>query len=217
MFSFKKFFKKESEVQKLMDEHVEIVSEAVNHWKETFLFYLKGDRKGFEEKALSTIHLETRADEVRKRTQLMLYEGAYLPAFREDLLDLLELVDNIVDDAERGVDFLHIENPEIPPPWSKELKIIVEKSHRTFIFFKEAHAMLQKERSNILSWTHKVQEAEKEVDKLQDRLMAKIFQSEASLAYKLQLRDLILTTGYVSDSSENASDKVGLMAIKGRV
>jgi len=47
--------------------------------------------------------------------------------------------------------------------------------------------------------------------------MAKIFKSNLQLAHKLQLRDLILTIGYVSDSSENASDKVGLMAIKGRV
>lgn len=217
MLSLKKFFKKESKVQRLIEKHIEVVNEAVESWKETFLFYLKGDKKSFEDKVLSAINLETRADEIRKETQLMLYRGAYLPAFREDLLDLLELVDNVADDAERGVDFLHIENPEILPPWPKELKVIVEKSHEAFIFFKEAFTMFHQERSNVLSCTHKVQEVEKEVDKLQDKLMTKIFRSEISLAHKLQLRDLVLTTGYVSDSSENASDKIGLMAIKGRV
>ena len=69
----------------------------------------------------------------------------------------------------------------------------------------------------MLSYTHKVQEAEKEVDKLQDELMKKIFQSQLGLAHKLQLRDLVLTIGFISDSSENASDKVSLMAIKGKI
>jgi len=147
----------------------------------------------------------------------MLYGGAYLPIFREDLLELLELIDNIADDAEKGVNFLRIEYPEILPSWHKDFKIIVEKSRQAFVFFKEAFAMLHEQRSNALSYTHKVQEAEKEVDRIQDELMAKIFQSELDLAHKMQLRDLILIIGFVSDSSENASDKVGLMAIKGRI
>ena len=58
---------------------------------------------------------------------------------------------------------------------------------------------------------------EKEVDGLQDDLMERIFQSQLSLAHKLQIRDLILAIGHVSDSSENAADKVALMAIKGRI
>jgi len=147
----------------------------------------------------------------------MLYGGAYLPIFREDLLELLELIDNIADDAEKGVNFLRIEYPEILPSWYKDFEIIVEKSHRAFVFFKEAFTLLYEQRSNALFYTHKVQEAEKEVDRIQDELMAKIFQSELNLAHKMQLRDLILIIGFVSDSSENASDKVGLMAIKGRI
>ena len=48
--------------------------------------------------------------------------------FREELLDLLELTDNIADDAEKGVDFLKIENPVILPSWTEEIKRILEKS-----------------------------------------------------------------------------------------
>ncbi len=215
--SFKKFFQKENKVQELADEHVDLVSKAVDYWKEALFFYLNGKKKSFEEKTLAIIRLETQADEVRKKSQLILYKGAYLPAFREDILDLLELVDTIADDAERGVNFLHIEKPDIPSSWNDELKEIVEKSHHAFTAFKQAFLMLHKQRSNALSLTHKVQDAEKQVDKLQDNLMTKIFQSKLSLAHKLQLRDLILTIGYVSDSAENASDKISLMAIKGRV
>jgi len=47
--------------------------------------------------------------------------------------------------------------------------------------------------------------------------MAKIFQSQPSLVHKMQLRDLILTLGYVSNSPENASDKVDLVVIKRRI
>lgn len=210
-------FKKEIKVQELMRQHVETVSQAVTSWEETFLFYFKGDEKNFKDRVFSTIQLETRADEVRKEAQLILYKGAYLPIFREDLLDLLELVDNIADDAERGIDFLHIEYPEIPSFWHEEFKITIEKSHQAFNFFKESFEMFHKGSSNMLSYTHRVREAEKEIDKLQDELMRKIFQSQLGLAHKLQLRDLVLTIGFISDSSENASDKVSLMAIKGKI
>lgn len=211
------FFKKEIKLQELMQQHIRTIDEAVNSWKEAFSLYLEGDMKNFDAKALVTIELESKADEVRREAQLLLYKGAHLPAFREDLLDLLELTDTIADDAERGVDFLRIENPVILPSWNQEIKTIVEKSQQAFIFFKEAFATLSKDRSATLSSTDQVRKAEKEVDKLQDDLMQKVFRSQLSLAHKLQVRDLVLTIGYVSDSSENASDKVALMAIKGRV
>lgn len=212
-----RFFKRENKTRELMDEHVEIVSKATDHCRDAFFFYLEGEKKKFEAATLAVIQSETRADEVRKETQLLLYGGTYLPIFREDLLELLELIDNVADDAEKAVDFLRTERPKITPSWHGDLRIIVDKTHQSFVFFKEAFSTLRKERSITLSYTHKVQEAEKDVDKLQDALMAKIFQSKLGLAHKMQLRDLILVIGYVSDSSENASDKVGLMAIKGRV
>lgn len=211
------FFKKETKVQELIQKHVQIVGEAVNSWKEAFSYYLEENKEDFQAKTLAVIELESKADEVRKEAQLILYQGAYLPIFREDLLDFLELTDNIADDAEKGVDFLKIENPVILPVWNEEIETILAKSQQAFIFFQEAFAILSKERSTALSSTHKVQRSEKEVDKLQDGLMEKIFQSQLSLAHKLQIRDLILTIGHVSDSSENASDKVALMAIKGRI
>ena len=104
-----RLFQKENKVRELMDHHMETVTQTVDSWKEAFLFYIKGDSKNFEDKAGATIELETKADEVRKQAQLLLYGGAHLPIFREDFLDLLELIDNIADDAERGVNVLKIE------------------------------------------------------------------------------------------------------------
>lgn len=211
------FFKRETKVQELIEKHLQIVGEAVNSWKEAFFCYLEENKEDFQAKTSATSGLESKADGVRREAQLILYEGAYLPVFREDLLDLLELTDDIADDAEKGVNSLKIENPVILPSWSEEIKRILEKSQQAFIFFQEASDLLSKERSAALSSTHKVQKVEKEVDGLQDDLMGRIFQSQLSLAHKLQIRDLILTIGHVSDSSENAADKVALMAIKGRI
>ncbi len=211
------FFKKETKVQELIEEHAKIVGEVINFWKEAFFCYLEENKEDFQAKTLAVSELESKADGVRREAQLILYKGAYLPVFREDLLDFLELTDNIADDAEKGVDFLKIENPVILPSWSEEMRTILEKSQQAFVFFQEASALLSKERSTALSSTHEVQRAEKEVDGLQDDLMERIFQSKLSLAHKLQIRDLILAIGHVSDSSENAADKVALMAIKGRI
>ncbi|TKJ47567.1 TIGR00153 family protein, partial [Candidatus Aerophobetes bacterium Ae_b3a] len=89
------FFKKETKVQELIQKHVQVVGEAVNSWKEAFSCYLEENKEDFQVKTSATIELESKADDVRREAQLILYEGAYLPVFREDLLDLLELTDNV--------------------------------------------------------------------------------------------------------------------------
>jgi len=73
----------------------------VNHLLEVVVAYLEGNISCCEKKTQLIEKEETQADEIKKEAELALYEGAYFPIFREDLLNLLELMDDIIDEVER--------------------------------------------------------------------------------------------------------------------
>jgi len=185
--------------------------------REAVEFYLEGDKERCELKTRAVEEVETRADEAKREAEKNLYKGMYLPLFREDLLDLMELVDDVADEAERVADFLSIENPQIPSKWNEKIKEIMEKSILAFNKFRESFMLLYEDTQKAFSHTHKVKEVEKEVDRLQDALNREIFRSNLELAHKIQLRDLVIRMGFISDSSENAADKISMISIKRRI
>jgi len=210
-------FKKKSKVQKLIQEQVSLVAQGLGFLKEAVELYLEGDKEGCELKTRVVEQMETKADEAKREAEKTLYEGMYLPLFREDLLDLMELIDDVADEAERIADFLSIENPEIPSPWNEKIREIIEKGILAFNLFRESFMFLHEDTQKAFSHAHKVKEVEKEVDRLQDGLNREIFQSNLQLAHKIQLRDLVIRTGFISDSSENAADKISMISIKKRI
>ena len=214
---FKKIFRKKSKVQKLIQEQINLVAQGLGFLKETVELYLEGDKEGCELKTRVVEEMETKADEAKREAEKTLYEGMYLPLFREDLLDLMELIDDVADEAERIVDFLSIENPEIPSPWNEKMRKIVEKGILAFNLFRESFMLLYEDTQKAFSHAYKVKEVEKEVDRLQDGLNREIFRSNLQLAHKIQLRDLVIRMGFISDSSENASDKISMISIKRRI
>ncbi len=210
-------FKKKGKVQKLIQEQINLVAQGLGFLKEAVELYLEGDKEGCELKTKVVEQMETKADEAKREAEKTLYEGSYLPLFRGDLLDLMELIDDVADEAERIVDFLSIENPEIPSSWNEKMRKIVEKGILAFNLFRESFMLLHEDTRKAFSHAYKVKEVEKEVDRLQDGLNREIFQSNLQLAHKIQLRDLVIRMGFISDLSENAADKISMISIKRRI
>lgn len=210
-------FKKKSKVQELIQEQIRLTTQGLQFLKEAVAFYLEGNKEGCGLKTKVVEEMETKADEAKREAEKTLYEGMYLPLFREDLLDLMELIDDVADEAERVVDFLWIENPEIPSRWNEKIKEIIEKGILAFNLFQESFMFLYEDTQKAFSHSQKVRDVEKEIDRLQDALNHEIFQSNLELAHKIQLRDLIIKMGYISDVSENAADKIGMISIKRRI
>lgn len=210
-------FKKESEVQKLIQKQINLIAQGLGFLREAVEFYLEGDKERCESKTRTVEEMETKADEAEREAEKTLYEGMYLPLFREDLLDLMELIDDVADEAERVADFLSIERPEIPSKWNEKIREIMEKDILAFNLFRESFMLLHEDTQKAFSHTQKVRKVEKEVDRLQDDLNREIFQSNLELAHKIQLRDLVIRMGFISDSSEKAADKISMISIKRRI
>jgi len=206
--------RREGEVDRLIKKHMEEVGAAVEASKEALFAYLDGDQEKFKQMAKLADSKESDADAVRREAEDALSAGSYISVYREDFSILLDLVDNMADGAERVADFLLIETPKILPQWAGVFKQIAEKTTEDFSAFCKCFDALYKDMKEAYSTTEQVRTLEKEIDSLQDGVLCDIFQSDLSLAEKVHLRELVLTLGQISNSAENASDKVRGLTLK---
>ena len=206
--------RKEGKVDRLIQKHIEEVGAAIEAAKETLFAYLDGDWEKFKQMAKATDSKESDADAARREAEDALYSGGYLPVYREDFSILLDLIDNMADDAEGIADFLRIESPKVLPQWEGMLKQIAEKTLEGFFAFRKSFDFLYEDMKKAYSTTEQVRTLEKEIDKLQDDALCKSFQSHLSLAEKIHFREFVLKLGGISNSAENASDKVRGLTLK---
>jgi len=200
--------RKEGKVDILIRKHAEEVKAGVEAFKEAVFAYIDGDEEGFKRASELVDRKESDADRARREAEDALYAGGYLPAYREDFSIFMDLVDNMVDNAEAVAHFLALETPNIPPQWGKDIKEIAEKTLESFFAFHRCFLLIYEDRRKAYSSASEVRNLEKEVDALQHGILRELFQSDLGLAEKMHLKEFVLKLGQISDAAENASDKV---------
>lgn len=210
------FENKERDVELLMSEHIGFVKDAVSVLVELFESYFSGEET-YRTLSKKIHHLEHEADKVRRKIEQKLHEGAFLAMFREDFIRLSEAIDKIANKAEAVADSLTLEKPEFPKEWHEDVLQLTKMSAATFAPFLEIRDLLDTSLENILEIARKIEDAEQFVDKIEWRLLEKVFNSELDLAHKLQLRDFVKRIAAISDLSEDASDVLEILVVKRRI
>jgi uncharacterized protein len=141
----------------------------------------------------------------------MLYSGAFLPNFRQDIYDLVEALDKVADAAEALCDMLLAQRPEIPQEFGSTLLALARKSVESYIPLKAAIAGLVSgiDHELIREKVKQVGILESDTDDLEWKLTRKIFGSSLPLANKLHLQSCLEKTTTISDRAEDASDQLG--------
>lgn len=210
------FGNKERDVERLMAEHIEYVKNAVTVLVELFEAYFAG-KDEYRELSKKIHDLEHDADIARRKIEMKMHEGAFLAMFREDFITLSEAIDKIANKAEAVADSLTLEHPEFPEEWHEDFLDLAKMSVATFAPFMDMRDLLDMGLEEILEVAGKIEEAEQNVDKIEWRLLEKIFNSDLDLARKLQLRDFVRRLGAISDLAEDASDILEILVIKRRI
>jgi len=206
----------ERDVDRLIGEHIDFVKQCVTSLVELFEAYFSNNPN--YEKVSKKIHdLEHEADIVRRKIELKLHQGAFLPMFREDFITLSEAIDKIANKAEAVADALTLERPAIPEEWHDDFLTLTKRSVATFQPFVDMNALLDMDLDHILDVAKNIEETEQLVDKIEWKLMKKIFDGDLELARKLQLRDFVKRISDISDLSEDASDILEVLVVKRRI
>jgi len=206
--------KKEREVEGLIDEHLAKVEECLTLVQETIKIYLEGKIEEAKNLSYKTHLTESEADKKRREIIHLLYEGAFLPTYREGLMEFAKTMDKIADHSESSCDFLLCQRPDVPEEYKENVLKITEDSIACFKPLKEAVFNLFKDFSVLREKTAEVDKLEAEVDKDEWRLTHEIFMSKLSLAQKIHLGELIWHISEISDVCQDAADCIEAIVVK---
>ncbi|HDZ35777.1 MAG TPA: TIGR00153 family protein [Thermococcus sp.] len=208
---------KESSVFEVIDEHLKVVNESLVAFREMVAAYLDGDleRARVFERAVG--QLESKADTLRRSIEMMLYEGAFLPANRGDYVRLSELIDQVADAAESAAHTLLLAKPKVPKELKDEILGLVDSAIETYAILVQAVNAMNSDVDRAIELAKAVEDAEEKADRVEYDVKGKVFESETITTYAKLIWNQILTkVGDIADRAEDASDQVMLMAIKRR-
>lgn len=204
---------REQEVETLLQEHFKTVQEALVEFRKMFFDYLVDDKQ-FKEEAYRVHELEHAADVIRHTIEAKLYEGAFLPIYREDYIQLVEMVDKVANRAEATCDYIVLTRPFIPEFIREDLRNIVNATVETYEPFLNCLITFQTDMSQVYAATTTVKEKEQAVDKMEWYATKHLFKSDLDLARKLHCKTLIEMIASISNIIEDSADRFEIMVIK---
>lgn len=209
--------KKENEVRVLITEHLGRVAESLEKMALSFQDYIRGDIEEAKENGFQTHLKEKEADGKRREIIEKLHSGAFLPVFREDLINIVARQDKIADRAESCCDFCLTQRPEIPDKFKDKFKELLLASVKTFTPYKEAIENMFIDYKVVGDRIKDVNTQEEEADTIEWHITRDVFTSELPLAQKIHIRELIFHVVCISDVIEDAADDLDIFMVKYRM
>jgi predicted phosphate transport protein (TIGR00153 family) len=208
---------KENDVFEAIDAHLEAVGETLTAFRELMVSYINEDIERAKTFEKEVNQLETKADHLRRNIEMMLYEGAFLPANRGDYARLSELIDQVADAAESAAHTIILSKPKVPVELKDEFIRLVDAGIETYKKLVEAVRAMNKDVDKAMELAKAVEDAEEKADEVEYHLKEKVFESETISTYaKIMWNQIITKIGDIADRAEDASDQILLMSVKRR-
>jgi predicted phosphate transport protein (TIGR00153 family) len=216
MFSF--LFKKENQLDTLILQYLENLTRTQEHFVKAMETCLDEGVCGQFSFLIDQTHkFESKADEIREEVNLLMYSRALIPESREDIMNLLEHMDVIPRIFELILHLIRTQKLKIPQFIEAETKDLIRISVESCeLMIKQVELMLKnKEGIRVLLAT--IDHNESHCDHIERSLMIKVFDSDMETCAKLQLKELIIAMGEISDQADRVSKRVNIMTLKRRV
>ncbi len=216
MFDF--LFKKENLLDTLILQYLENLTRTQEHFVKAMDTCLDEGICGQFSFLIDQTHkFESKADEIREEVNLLMYSRALIPESREDIMNLLEHMDVIPRIFELILHLIRTQKLKIPQFIEAETKDLIRISVESCeLMIKQVELMLKnKEGIRVLLAT--IDHNESHCDHIERSLMIKVFDSDLETCAKLQLKELIIAMGEISDQADRVSKRVNIMTLKRRV
>jgi predicted phosphate transport protein (TIGR00153 family) len=216
MFSF--LFKKENLLDTLILQYLENLTRTQEHFVKAMDTCLDEGICGQFSFLIDQTHkFESKADEIREEVNLLMYSRALIPESREDIMNLLEHMDVIPRIFELILHLIRTQKLKIPPFIEAETKDLIRISVESCdLMIRQVELMLKK-KEGIRALLATIDHNESHCDHIERSLMIKVFDSDLETCAKLQLKELIIAMGEISDQADRVSKRVNIMTLKRRV
>jgi predicted phosphate transport protein (TIGR00153 family) len=209
--------KKQRRVLELIEEHCNLVGRTVVGFERMVREYLEEDQR-FRRESERIDKLESKADQIRFRVGRLMFEGAFLPAYRQDYIDLLENLDRVANKAEDAGDTLSLTRPAIPGEIAEDLREIGTLTLAAYEPVPDMVRSLLDDRLEIHEQVKTIARLETKIDRIQFQVLRRVYRElTLSRIEMLEIRIVVDELGRVSDSIENVADRLAIMGIKRRL
>lgn len=210
---FEGLWRDESEVNEMIEGHVNLVVETLEKFKEGMdLWVEEGDLERANKLALETHNLEGEADDLRREIEMKLLNGALMARSRRPLLDMVERTDKLANAAEASLDFTLLQEIQLPPELVPTTKEIVELSVTIVDKVQKALKTLFGGDGDVLEYTESIERIEGEIDNLERNFVQDLFNlDDLELAEKILLRQYLEALVEISDRAEDLSDEMEIL------
>ena len=214
----KKFFGKETEVEKLSKLHVELVYQSVYKLIDVMEHYYKHDFDSMDNEVKEISRIEKEADDIRRKMEIEFFKGAFLPFDREDRINLAEQVDSVADAVQSTAYSISLGKITFPESFREDFIELVKASCDTVALLRDCIKMLDVDLGAALSKTHDIEGKEDEGDVVERRIISRLYEAyrseEISILKFMELKNIAEKIGNIADRAEDASDRVPIIVAK---
>ena len=213
------FFKKEQIIQKLIFQYLDTMKLC----QDSFLKALKACLldgslcENFDFFIKQTHKFESKADDINDEINNLMYGKALIPDSRGDILGLLGAMDAIPDLFERILYMIQTQRITIPENLIPDMQDLVRISLECCDLLARQVTALLKKTEGIRALVTTIDTNESHCDHIERRIITKIFKSDMDPLQKLQVKDLIVEIGNISDEADQVSRRINIISMKRRV
>ncbi len=212
------FFKKERQLETLIYSYLENLGMTQKHFGKAMSICLKqGVSDDFNFMVDQTHKFESRADDIRDEVNLLMYSRALIPESREDVMALLERVDEIPRSFEQILNMIRTQKITFPEFIVLDVEELIRVSMESCdLMVKMIDVMLEK-KEGIRALMSTIDQNESHCDHIERRIILKLFDSDLDPFLKLQLKEMVVVMGEISDQADRVSKRINIMTMKRRV
>jgi predicted phosphate transport protein (TIGR00153 family) len=211
-------FKKERELETLIYSYLENLGKIQNHFVKAINICLKeGVSDDFCFLMDQTHKFESRADDLRDEINELMYSRALIPESREDIMALLERLDEIPRSFEQILNMIRTQKISFPEFLILDVQELIRVSMESCdLMVKQIDVMIKK-KGGVRSLMSTIDQNESHCDHIERRIITRLFESELEPYIKIELKEMVIVLGEISDQADRVSKRVNIMAMKRQV
>ena len=209
------FSSKQKKLEALLSSYCEQVVICQCHLETAMCQYSQsGDLKQLRHNGSQIYRAESTADDLRHSIEELMYLKAIFPSSRGDILNLLESVDKIPNQAESSIRMLINQHISIDADFWPDILAMIELTCSCVATLVKAIDQLFNNFASARIAVGKVDELESAIDTIEYSLIDRVFSSDIDGVGKLLLRDIIKGIASISDRAENSADQLRIILAK---
>ncbi len=209
------FFKKQRQIESLIYSYLDNLRMTQKFFTEALNTCVKEGVCGdFDFLTARTHKFESKADDIREEIKELMYGKALIPESRGDVMGLLEAIDEVPRVFEQILEIIQTQKLDVPGFIVADVdELLLSSLESCDLMIKQVEALFRKN-ANVRELVLKIDHIESHCDHIKRRIITKIFDSDIDPFRKLQLKELVVSMGEISDKADLVSRLVNIVNMK---